>query len=296
MATDSDEQAGGGPPDGSSGMRGTFIQPSALGRVAIELPDGRVLDGGPIFPALPDGSISLLCGIDRFNFDQCPICGSKDGLTAEHVPPDSLGGHKQTRTCGPCNHRLATLAEADLAAWYQQKLLQVTVAHADVRGERRVSSITVWESTEGEFLLGVQRPDPAIHQMLVAGGEIALDFEEADPLRYQVAMLKHAYLAACLHLREIPQSPVADAIRLELIALRDAPDQDNPPASPLSQTLAMGRTSAPQTHKLQLGVSTPLAGPPNLVILLGNTWAGWPITDPPIVERALVLARDRQIQ
>lgn len=92
--------------------------------------------------------------------------------------------------------------------------------------------------------------------MLDAGGEFGIEFCEAEETRYRVALLKHAYVAACLHLGTIPDGEAAAAVRAELLAVRDAPDRDELPASPIAQCLRFGRSYRPTDGALFLAWTT----------------------------------------
>jgi len=83
--------------------------------MTIHLADGRVLD----IAIRPEASgepiqVTVIEEIQGRVFDSCPLCGAP-ATDDEHVPPASMGGQIMTRTCGPCNHRLGSHVEADLA-------------------------------------------------------------------------------------------------------------------------------------------------------------------------------------
>lgn len=272
------------------GIKGTFIEPSAPGRTGVQMEDGQIIDAGPIVPS-DDArvGVSLVCEIDTRYFERCPICG--DGhLTEEHVPPASVGGDVRTGTCAPCNHRLATLVEDDLAAWYDQRPISVAFEQEGVRGARKTGRVRVRKTPDGQFAIVVAAGDPAVREMLEAGGEITMIVTEARPARIEVALLKHAYLAACLHLGEVPQGSVADAVRAELIAVRDATDRNVLPATPLAGSLDYGRSYEPAGSSLHLALVASQGRAPVLAILLGSVWASWPLGDSATVDRALTLA------
>jgi hypothetical protein len=67
-------------------------------------------------------------------------------------------------------------------------------------------------------------------------GGVDLSARVPDANRYRLALMKSAYLAACLQFG-IPEGDVADQIRCDLIAARDAKDRQHVPVS----ALAMGR-------------------------------------------------------
>src|SRR6266487_3704358 len=104
--------------------------------MSIDLADGRVLEIA-IRPEATDESIEITTieAIQERRFESCPICGAP-ATDDEHVPPESIGGKIMTRTCGPCNHRLGSHVEADLADWHDNALTLPRFGSAGVRGDR----------------------------------------------------------------------------------------------------------------------------------------------------------------
>jgi hypothetical protein len=166
--------------------------------MSIDLGDGRVLNMA-IEPEASDEpvAITVIEEIREHRFEDCPICG-EPATDDEHVPPASIGGKIMTRTCGPCNNRLGSHVEADLADWYDNAITLPRFGSPAVRGNRASSRI-LWRTTPcGEFVLVVDGGhDPAIIDMLKSG-EVDLAGLLPDRDRYRLALLKHAYLAgAC---------------------------------------------------------------------------------------------------
>ena len=56
---------------------------------------------------------------DRIPNELCFICG-EPALTAEHVPPDSIGGRKLLNSCQQCNNELGTRIDEP----FSQRVLQ----------------------------------------------------------------------------------------------------------------------------------------------------------------------------
>lgn len=77
---------------------------------------------------------------------------------------------------------------------------------------------------------------------MVTSGEFRLHYREPDPRRWGLALLKHAYLAACLYLRSVPDTAEARAIRADLVAARDTPTKTRPPASAAANRLKVYRS------------------------------------------------------
>jgi hypothetical protein len=279
------------------GIKGTFIEPSAPGRIGLKMENGEIIDAGPLVPADAAAvGVAVLCEIDSTYFEHCPICGGDD-LTDEHVPPRSVGGTIRTSTCAACNHRLATLVENHLAGWYDQRPMSVAFAQDGTQGTRRSGPVMVRRATDGKFVIGIEPGDAAVQEMLESGDDISMIVTEASPARVEVALLKHAYLAACLHLGEIPAGPEADAVRSELIAVRDAPDRHQLPPTPLASALDYGRSYDAAGSALHLALVSSHGREPVLSVVLGSQWVSWPIADPASMDKALAVAvvnRERQ--
>ncbi len=166
---------------------------------SIDLANGRVLDiaiqpeaaGKPI-------EVTVIEEIQGRLFHSCPICGTS-ATEDEHVPPASMGGKIMTRTCGPCNHRLGSHVEADLADWYDNALTLPRFASSGVQGDRKSGRI-LWRTTPaGEFVLLMNgRYDPAITDMLNSG-QVDLAGLLPDRNRYHLALLKHTYIPGGVH-------------------------------------------------------------------------------------------------
>lgn len=272
------------------GIKGTFIEPTGQGRIRIKMDDGTVLDAGP--PEPPDDArveAQVLCEIDSHVFERCPICDCED-LTDEHVPPASIGGRIRTRTCGPCNNDLGARVEADLSAWFRDQLVQVRFEHESVRGSRVAAPINILRTTDGAVVMAMDGGDKAIPAMLDAGREVQVEYQHPDPARYEVALLKQAYLTACIHLGEVPAGAAADAVRTELMAARDTTVRDRLPLSPIAAGLHYGRSYDEPSSALYLASVTAASNEPMLAVVMGNLWASWPIDDPEIIKTAIALA------
>jgi hypothetical protein len=245
--------------------------------MSIGLADGRVLDiasqamasGGPV-------EVTVIEEIQGRLFHSCPIC--RDPATDdEHVPPASLGGKIMTRTCGPCNHRLGSHVEADLADWYENALTLPRFGSSGIRGDRKSGRI-LWRTTPaGEFVLLMNgRYDPAIIDMLKSG-QVDLAGLLPDRNRYHLALLKHAYLAACMKFGVL-QGDAADEIRRDLNAARDAASRQAVPESRLALGLTVLRRhqpSSPVTAPVVTAVAHEPTGPCHGVLLAGRVFVSW---------------------
>jgi hypothetical protein len=245
--------------------------------MTINLADGHVLD----IAIRPEASgepiqVTVIEEIQGRVFDSCPICGAP-ATDDEHVPPASMGGKIMTRTCGPCNHRLGSHVEADLADWYDNALILPRFGSSGVQGDRKSGRI-LWRTTPaGEFVLLMNgRYDPAITDMLKSG-RVDLAGLLPDRNRYHLALLKHAYLAACMKFGVL-QGDAADHVRRDLIAARDAGSHKAVPES----TLALGLTVLRQRQPFR-PVMAPVVraiaheptGPCHGVLLAGRVFVSW---------------------
>jgi hypothetical protein len=245
--------------------------------MSIGLADGRVLDiasqpmasGGPV-------EVTVIEEIQGRLFHSCPICWDP-ATDDEHVPPASLGGKIMTRTCGPCNHRLGSHVEADLADWYENALTLPRFGSSGIRGDRKSGRI-LWRTTPaGEFVLLMNgRYDLAIIDMLKSG-QVDLAGLLPDRNRYHLALLKHAYLAACMKFGVL-QGDAADEIRQDLIAARDAASRQAVPESRLALGLTVLRRhqpSSPVTAPVVTAVAHEPTGPCHGVLLAGRVFVSW---------------------
>src|SRR5258705_11211116 len=114
--------------------------------MSVERAAGSVLDVGIDQGTTAESAdVTLVQEIRERRFESCPICG-EPATTDEHVPPASMGGRIMTRTCGPCNGRLGSHVEADLADWYNQAVASSRFGSATIPGQRRSGRI-LWRRT-----------------------------------------------------------------------------------------------------------------------------------------------------
>jgi hypothetical protein len=245
--------------------------------MTIHLADGRDLD----IAIRPEASgepiqVTVIEEIQGRVFDSCPICGSP-ATDDEHVPPASMGGQIMTRTCGPYNHHLGGHVEADLADWYDNALTLPRFGSSGVQGDRKSGRI-LWRTTPaGEFVLLMNgRYDPAITDMLKSG-QVDLAGLLPDGNRYHLALLKHAYLAACMKFGVL-QGDAADQVRRDLIAARDAASRKAVPESTIALGLTVLRQHQPfrpVTAPVVRAIAREPTGPCRGVLLAGRVFVSW---------------------
>jgi HNH endonuclease len=249
--------------------------------MSIDL-SGQRLDIG-----MPPGSqpvdVTVLDEIKARFFDACPICGDP-ATTDEHIPPQSLGGKIMTRTCGPCNNDLGSRVEADLTDWHDDALMGARWRSAGIRGYRGSGRIVHRVGPAGEWILVIDGGhDPAVIDMLNSG-HVEMEVRMPDRNRYRLALLKHAYLAACLKFG-VPDGEAADQVRRDLIGARDARSIQDVPRSRLALGLIVARLATAKPAPVPpvvWAVAQEPDGPGHGVLLGGRIFVSWssgPIAD-----------------
>jgi hypothetical protein len=254
--------------------------PNAL---SLALANGSAI--GPVVSPVSRGesvSITLVEEIVRRDFDDCPIC-SDPATTDEHVPPRSVGGGVITRTCGPCNHNLVTNVEVDLLDWLQDAIPSPRYRSTAVPGDRQSARILVRETPTGEFLLFLDGPHDNAVPKILDSGSLTITARPPDRNRYSLALLKHAYLAACMRFG-VEEGDAPDRVRRDLIAARDAEGRENVPTSTLALGLTILRSAEPAPLPHAVWAIAHLADRQlHGVVLSGRVFVSWeslPPTEP----------------
>jgi hypothetical protein len=124
--------------------------------------------------------------------------------------------------------------------------------------------------------------DPAIREML-RPGEFHVECAFWSARLYRIAALKHAYLAACLHLGFVPGTPSAHRIRSDLLRAREALSRADVPSSDPAARLEMHRSyAAPQGPPLGLVQNVNEEGEAYgdvMISLAGVVLVSWPFDD-----------------
>jgi hypothetical protein len=214
------------------------------GSLTLGLDDARTL--GPATRPVGDGEEVLIIPVGEIPsrvFDKCPICGSAAD-SDEHVPPQSMGGRVVTRTCGLCNHRLGSNVEKDVKEWFDVAITLPRFSSSTVRGARGAGRLLLRRTAACENLLLVDgHVDPDIIGML-RSGDLAVAGLLPDENRWRLALLKCAYLGYCM-VDGVPTGRIADRVRAQLIAARDADGPSSVPFSDLAMGLLVSRQSEP---------------------------------------------------
>ncbi|RNL62862.1 HNH endonuclease [Nocardioides marmoriginsengisoli] len=215
----------------------------------------------------------------------CPIClAVPAALKKEHVPNGSLGGSHMTYTCEPCNNGLGSKVEAALQDWFDHAITASFEHDGEVLGRRRVLKIYFRRNEDtGAFALVVDGDVTPDVEQILGSPEFRMRYQEAQQRACGIALLKHAYLAACLFLRSVPDHPEARVMRADLIAARDAP-KGQAPASDAAAALKVyrshvGRQGPPLALVAQQAEDG--AAPTFLISLAGVLFVSWPFADLP---------------
>lgn len=265
----------------------------ALDELVIQNDDGTTME----FVSPSSGEIGSLTGLIEIpagTFSApgraeptCPICIEGSATEREHVPQEALGGRRMTRTCAQCNNVLGSKVELDLENWFDHALTRVGMDHdGEVPGKRHLPTIYYRKSKESdEFVLFPSGGFPDEVSRIMASGQFRLHYRLPDPRRWGLALLKHAYLAACLHLRMVPDTREARAIRADLIAARDTSANMRPPPSAAAERLKVyrsmvGRQGPPLALVARDDWSE--GEPPDVLIsLAGVLFVSWPFAELP---------------
>lgn len=226
-----------------------------------------------------DVTTRILHIVEPQEFSECPICLVNPADSREDVPPRAIGGTVLIRTCRECNSNFGGKVEPHLINDFDGAM-ETRFSSELVQGKRVTPRLLRRETPTGEFVLMFDNGfvDPAISTML-QGSKLEVQFTVPDPARIRLAILKSAYLGACLIMKEIPQSRLADAVRTELIAARDAPKNARLELSEHAQSLKVGRSYAPaRVGEVGLGAVQKEDGALEYIVSLAGVLAvTWPL-------------------
>lgn len=251
---------------------------SPIHSLEIEHADGGKMNVERFIPTGYTSASYLQVAEAKFTaFEQCPICLSPNPRSREHVPPKGLGGVVLTLTCARCNNQFGSTLEADLQDWFDDAV-HVRFQSDHIRGARRAPRLLVRQTPEGKpvFMLDRGTVDPAIAQMLAAGAFELVPIEP-DARRYKLAALKSAYLAACLFLGIVPDSPRATKVRELLLSVRDQPRDAPVPQDPLIDEIKIGRSYRPADGRVVLCLDPTTAGRGWFISMAGTFATPWPL-------------------
>jgi hypothetical protein len=258
----------------------------AISEMIIQNPDGTVLEArhGPEPEETATGHVAGRAVIEAGIGELCPICLEGMPDTEEHVPQEALGGRVMTLTCWRCNNKLGSHVEVHLQDWFD-KAVVMYMEQEGTPGRRRVGRVLNLRAPDGS---PVQLPEHGFHpdvSAMIAPGASVLTTRRPPPEHlYRLAALKHAYLASCLHLGFVPDTPSARRIRAELLAARDAPNWRKVPPGATAAELTIFRTYLPPTEPTLGLVEIVVDGEPTgeyFISLAGTVLVSWPFEDVP---------------
>lgn len=220
--------------------------------------------------------------VNRLDFDFCPICLSSDDLTDEHLPMKALGGKVMTKTCKDCNNKLGSKAEEALRALIEgEVVIKAKSQSTDGRRGFRRATAAIRQVPFTPPTLHVTSGDPEFLSAVKAGVPMDLSYRLLDRYPAGVAILKYAYLAACVWLGEIPMSDQAVACRETLVGARDGAVADadlRAAIGSLVHSLALVENGSRQVGSVAL--LQPTEAHPAWTLLLGGRLAvPWPFAD-----------------
>jgi hypothetical protein len=133
----------------------------------------------------------------------------------------------------------------ELKHWFDDAIFDVKFSGGDVPGKRKSPRILLRSTADGgiAMIFDKGRTDPNLGAMLASGtGEI--HYRIPNPRAWRVAALKHAYLAACLSLGDVPNTEHAAYVRGVLVATRDGERGSPPPETGLTKGLRFGSVTS----------------------------------------------------
>ena len=263
----------------------------ALDELALRGPDGRIMEFGTPDVGTED-TLTFLAEIQPRVFSAspdlsptCPICVDAEATAREHVPQRNLGGQSMTLTCPPCNNGLGSKVEAPLQDWFDHALTGVAFEHdSEIRGRRHAPRMYFRRGENDAFALFIDGSVTGEVEQMLQSGKFTMNYREPHPRAYRLALLKHAYLAACLYLGHVPDTEEVGAIRADLIAARDTPRRGLLPESQAAGQLTVYRSNVgTQGPPLALVVQVlPGSTEPNVLIsLAGVLFVSWPFAGSP---------------
>jgi hypothetical protein len=239
-------------------------------------------------PGAPPVRVRGLRDIGPYRFEVCPIYLAPDPSTREHVPPRALGGTVATLVCSRCNNDLGSRVEVDLIDWRDDAVRRPRISGGTIEGPRKLERLLRRTTADGEFVLIPDGRSDAALSEIIASGEFELTLAPPDPGKYRLAALKHAYIAACLDRREIPDSATGRQIRHDLLRARDSRRDAPFPTSEYADSLPLMRSyaqpSGPPLALCLADIARPRQRPEIWILLGGTVCVPWPMPDfPPIL-------------
>lgn len=194
----------------------------------------------------------------------------------------ALGGRVMTRTCERCNNKLGSMSEAALASLVAGEVVVEAESQSDAgpRGVRRATA-AIRQVPFNLPTLHLTSGDPDLLSAIASGVPFNVRYRLLDPFPAGVAILKYAYLAACVWLQGIPLSAEAKSFREALVAVRDGNELAEgvrAAIGQLVQSLVLVDRSSYDIGSIAL-VELTGPEPPWALVLGGRLAVPWPFTE-----------------
>lgn len=157
------------------------------------------------------------------SFAQCPICLSSDPTSAEHVPPEAIGGRIMTSTCVPCNNELGSSIDAPFVDSMFGRFRSFKLSTEDsngVLGYRTYRNVRLAAGESHEQAVWIDGRKNS-RQFLAGATRFEVKMQPPDPKAVGLGELKSLYLACCVIANAILSGETAERVRQDLIAVRD---------------------------------------------------------------------------
>jgi hypothetical protein len=162
---------------------------------------------------------------ERVFFERCPICLSTGSMTAEHVPPEAIGGRVMTSTCDRCNNDLGSSIDRpfvdSMFGRFGRFKLSTEGSNA-VKGFRTYRNVRLAAGKGHERAVWIDGEKNSDLAPLLAGAtQFEVKMQVPDSKAAGLGELKSLYLACCVIAGEILSGETAERVRADLVAARD---------------------------------------------------------------------------
>lgn len=166
---------------------------------------------------------------ERLDFERCPVCLSTGSMTAEHVPPEAIGGRVMTSTCERCNNELGSsidrpFVDSMFGRFSSFKLS--TETSNTIKGFRAYRNVRLAAGKDHELAVWIDGDRNSRLSPLWAGAtQFEARMQTVDARAAGLGELKSLYLACCVIAGEILSGETAERVRSDLVAVRDNRDE-----------------------------------------------------------------------
>lgn len=146
-------------------------------------------------------------------------------MTAEHVPPEAIGGRVMTSTCDRCNNQLGSLIDrpfVDSMFGRFGSFKLSTEGSNGVKGFRSYRNVRLAGGKDHERAVWIDgEKNSGLAQLLAGATRFEAEMKIPDPKAVVLGELKNLYLACCVIAGEILSGETAERLRADLVAVRD---------------------------------------------------------------------------